>query len=176
MAVAPQPLIPPHRRSRKPTTSSPQSRRRTAPSPQPPFSIPQKNRSPRLERLPNTGQTPWWLRFLMNMQRSSDVITFILIAATLITYAWTVYTQQLWSREYQKLETLQRHERQMTAASESLKNQLAQQAERPGTGLVSPNPANTIFLPPAPQRQSPAPSTPAAAPKPQLSPEMPLGY
>jgi hypothetical protein len=42
----------------------------------------------------------------------------------------------------------------MTAANEVLKDKLAQEAERPGTGLVSPNPANTIFLAPAPQRQS----------------------
>jgi hypothetical protein len=61
----------------------------------------------------------------------------------------------------------------MTAANEVLKDKLAQEAERPGTGLVSPNPANTIFLAPAPQRQSLHTSATA---NPEPTPTMPMGY
>jgi hypothetical protein len=63
-------------------------------------------------------------------------------------YAWSVYIPRLWSQEYQKLETLQRYERHLTAMSESLKNQLAQQAERPEMGLTNLHPAQVIFLSP----------------------------
>lgn len=172
MAVARQSVVFPQRRSRRPTVSPLSSRRKS--SPHQLSNVPSINRSQRLERLPNSQPIPLWLRVMLQLKRSSDLVSFLLIAATLTTYAWTVYTQQLWSREYRKLETLQRHERQMTTTNEALKNQLAQEAERPGTGLVSPNPANTIFLPPAPQRQSLPKS--ATATTIADSSRMPLGY
>lgn len=114
--------------------------------------MPSKNRSKRLENLPYSQAYPNWLRTLIMMQRSSDIMMFSLVAAMATIYGLTVYTQQLWTKEYRKLDRLQRQERQMTAANEVLKNQLAQQAENPETGLVPPDPANTIFLPAAPQR------------------------
>ena len=117
---------------------------------------------------------PSWLSLLLFLQRSSDIITFLLIAATLTIYSWTVYTQQQWTREYRKLQTLQRQERQMTTANATLKDQLAQQAENVATGLVTPTPANTIFLPPAPQRSSH--TTPTKVPDSQSSARTPLGY
>jgi hypothetical protein len=110
----------------------------------------------------------------MFLQRISDLTTFVLVAATLTVYSWTVYTQQQWTREYRKLETLQRHERDITATNEVIKDKLAQQAERPATGLVTPTPANAIFLPPAPVRQSLTPSTQPSAPEPAA--KTPLGY
>ena len=129
----------------------------------------------RVEKLPDVNQNPLWLRSLLFLQRGSSVVTFCLIGTTLAVYAWTVYTQQLWSREYRKLENLQREERQLTGANEVMKNQLAQQAESTGTGLVPPNPANTLFLPPAPQRSVAAtPNNANSDPKP--APKMPLGY
>jgi Fe-S cluster biosynthesis and repair protein YggX len=118
--------------------------------------------------------TPIWLSSLIFLQRSSDVITFLLVAATLTVYSWTVYTQQQWAQEYRKLETLQRNERHLTMANEGIKDQLAQQAEKPATGLVTPSQANTIFLPPAPQRQSFTTSTNTTDPEPAA--KTPLGY
>ncbi|MEC4986725.1 MAG: hypothetical protein SAJ37_23145 [Oscillatoria sp. PMC 1068.18] len=99
-------------------------------------------------------KVPFWLRLLMFLQYSSSVVTFSLVTGTLIIYAWTVYTQQQWSKEYKKLETLQRNERQLTTTNESLKSQLAEQAETPESGLVPPNPKNTIFLTPTPEQSS----------------------
>ncbi|WP_013325210.1 hypothetical protein [Gloeothece verrucosa] len=87
------------------------------------------------------------LRFMLQLQKVSSVITFCLIAATLGIYAWTVYVPRLWSKEYRNLETLQRHERHLTAANETIKNQLAQQAEEPKAGLINPKPEQAIFLP-----------------------------
>ena len=118
--------------------------------------------------------TPIWLSSLIFLKRSSDVVTFLLVAATLSVYSWTVYTQQQWAQEYRKLETLQRNERHLTMANEGIKDQLAQQAEKPATGLVTPSQANTIFLPPAPQRQSSTTSTKTTDPEPAA--KTPLGY
>lgn len=117
---------------------------------------------------------PIWLSPLLFLKRSSDIITFLLVAGTLGIYSWTVYTQQQWSQEYRKLETLQRHERQMTTANAALKDQLAQQAESPAAGLVNPTRPNAIVLPPAPQRQSHTASTKTSDSEP--AGKTPLGY
>ncbi|MBD2741151.1 hypothetical protein [Coleofasciculus sp. FACHB-1120] len=174
MAAAPHSLIPDrHRPDRRSAVSSRRPRGNVMPSRSESHSS-SRTRSRSSQQREFQAQTPAWLRSLMTLQRTSNLLCFFLIASTLGAYAWTVYTQQMWSQEYRKLETLQRHERQMTAANEALKNQLAQEAELPGTGLVAPNPANTIFLPPAPQRQS-LPK-PVAAPNLETSPTTPLGY
>jgi hypothetical protein len=118
--------------------------------------------------------TPIWLSPLLFLQRGSDIVTFVLVAATLTLYAWTVYTQQQWTQEYRKLENLQRDERHLTTTNALIKDQLAQQAEKPATGLVTPTPANTIFLPPAPQR--PSSSTPSKTAASEPTGTVPLGY
>jgi len=110
----------------------------------------------------------------VQVQRGSLVVAFILVTATLIVYGSTVYTQQLWSKEYRKLKTLTRNEREMVATNEGLKNQLALQAGRPGSGLVPQTPDSTIFLQPALQRQAPIPSP--SVPKAAAAPNTPLGY
>ncbi|GAB4135542.1 MAG: hypothetical protein Fur0046_08400 [Cyanobacteria bacterium J069] len=68
------------------------------------------------------------------------------------------------------MQALERQERQLTAASETLRQHLAHQAERPDSGLVLPTPEGVIFLPappPAPDTTSP---TPAPAPLPMAAP------
>jgi hypothetical protein len=102
---------------------------------------------------------PNWLRSLQNLQRASVVLTFFLMGATLFVYSTTMYTQQLWSKEFNQLKRMQRNERQMVAAMEPLKNQLIQQAEQPGSGLVPKSADNTIYL--APTAERPAPVAPA---------------
>jgi hypothetical protein len=138
-------------------------------------SMPSKPAGQKVERLNTLGQvTPSWLSSLLFLRRSSDIVTFLLVAATLTIYSWTVYTQQQWSQEYRKLEILQRHERNITMANEVMKDQLAQQAEKPATGLVNPTGANAIVLPPAPHRPSSPPPTQTANPEPAA--KSPLGY
>jgi hypothetical protein len=117
---------------------------------------------------------PVWLRLLLFAQRGSAVMTFLLVTVTLVIYGWTVYSQQLWGREYRKLEGLQHQERQTTAANEVLKNQIAREAESPTSGLVMPDPSHTIFLQPAQQR--PAVVTSTGLPITPLAPAKPLGY
>ena len=102
-----------------------------------------------IAKLPQPNrQLPPELRSLLNIQKGSSAIAFALVSLTLAAYAWTVYIPKQWSQEYRKLETLQRRERHLTATNETLKNQLAQQAEKPEMGLSDPHPTNVIFLPP----------------------------
>lgn len=137
--------------------------------------LPLKPQRQKVERLHSSRQLlPAWLQVLVVLQRGSDWITFFLIATTLTIYSWTVYTQQQWAQEYRKLETLQRNERQLTTTNEVIKDQLAQQAERPATGLVNPSTANTILLPPAPERQLTTPPTQIPHSEPVAT--TPLGY
>ena len=86
------------------------------------------------------------LRSLCLLERIVAVITFCLLGSTLGIYAWTVYIPKVWNKEFGKLETLQRHERHLLSTNETLKHQLAQQAEKPETGLTHPQPFQTIFL------------------------------
>ncbi len=122
---------------------------------------------------PQNPETPTWLKFLMAVQRGSTPITFLLVIGVLIVYGWSVYSQRAWSRAYSQLAQLQREERQLTAASEARKFQLAQQAGSLTTGLVHRDPANVIFLKPEPSRDlHPNSTQPIKGP----APSSPVGY
>ena len=124
--------------------------------------------------LPQPQPLPLWLRGLFALQQGSTLITLLLVIAGLGVYGWTVYTQQRWSDAYRQLERLQKRERQFLTTNEVLKNQMAEQAEKPGTGLVPPDPNSTIFLSPAPLRPATAPEV---TPMPDTPiPARPLGY
>ncbi|PLZ06071.1 hypothetical protein [Fischerella thermalis] len=124
------------------------------------------------------GTTPTWLLRLYAIHRHSGIMAFVLVATTLVIYGWTVYSQQLWSQSYRKLQTLQRDERQLTTTIEVLKNKMAQEAQKPAAGLVSPSPASAIFLPPAPEDSSSLPSTTTSESNFQLQQQdsAPIGY
>ncbi|MDJ0737212.1 MAG: hypothetical protein QNJ47_24630 [Nostocaceae cyanobacterium] len=95
-----------------------------------------------------SSSTPLWLLRLQAFHRNSSIITFLLVVAMLVVYGWTVYSQQLWSQAYRKMQNLQRQERQLTTTNSVLRNKMAQEAEKPSAGLVPPTPEKTIFLPP----------------------------
>lgn len=105
-----------------------------------------KNRDRTIPVMPDGSKVPIWLMRWNSLHRHSAVITFLLVCTTLVVYGWTVYSQHLWNSSYQELLQLQRDERQLTKHDEALKNRMAQEAEKPHSGLVSPTPANTIFL------------------------------
>ncbi len=161
MSVAPQVDVTPRRYHSKKQITAPRSEKNLRQDRFCQNPVPSRISGQKVEKLSaRAQQPPIWLRTLLLLQYSSSVLTACLIAAILTVYALTVYAPQRWSREYKKLMNLQRDERQLTAANESLKNQLAQQAERSDTGLVNSNPTNAIFLPPAPV---PAAVTPLVA-------------
>ncbi|UKP00627.1 hypothetical protein [Nostoc sp. UHCC 0870] len=96
--------------------------------------------------VPTATAMPLWLLRLHTLHRHSSVVAFLLVAATLVVYGCTVYTQDLWSKNYRRLQNLQRHERHLTTTNATLTNKIAEEAENSKTGLVLPTPTNTIFL------------------------------
>lgn len=112
---------------------------------------------------------------LVRLESAAAILAILLGAAVLSVYGLTVYQSQKWSREYSRLQQLQRYERQLAIAAEMLKNEMAQQAENPAVGLIPRNPDNTIFLVPAPERDlsaiTPVPVVPTEPEAPT-----PLGY
>lgn len=132
-----------------------------------------------LKVLPNPRFQPAWLRSLLQVQRASSVAVMLILGGALSLYGLTVYSEQRWSQEYQKLETLRLREQQLSAASEVLKHQLAKEAENPETGLASQKPGEMIFLEPVPVGRSPQGTT-IPSPEPVRSHEgaveKPLGY
>lgn len=117
---------------------------------------------------------PMWFLRLSFWQRRFGIATYLLIAVMLVAYGSTVSFQQKWNQEFRKLESLQRHERQLTSANEILKNQLAAEAEKPATGLMPPNPAKAIIL----KASNPKSSRPISGlnnqPQPKIA--IPTGY
>ncbi|MBF2019423.1 MAG: hypothetical protein IGR93_04725 [Hydrococcus sp. C42_A2020_068] len=114
-------------------------------------------------------------RSLLFLQKLSSGIAFCLVASVLGVYAWSVYTPRIWGQEYKKLETLQRHERHLTAMNETIKNQLAQQAEKPETGLANLHPGQIVFLSPTPVPSRSQPQKATAKYKPIIG-KTPVAY
>ncbi|MEH1796448.1 hypothetical protein [Nostoc sp.] len=130
----------------------------------------------RLPTMPNSGAAPLWLLRLYTFHRYSTVLAFLLVASTLAVYGWTVYSQELWSKSYRRLQNLQRHERLLTATNATLKNKMAKEAEQPTAGLVLPTPQGMIFLPPASHTPKPASSNTTSNSETQQQTLSPLGY
>lgn len=133
----------------------------------------------RLPVMPNSSAAPVWLLRLYTSHRYSSVVTFLLVTSALVVYGWTVYSQELWGQGYRRLQNLQLYERQLTTTNATLKNKMAEEAEKQTSGLVSPTPDRTLFLPASPPSSSPHPISPAITPNPQIqqqSTSSPLGY
>ncbi|HLO86132.1 MAG TPA: hypothetical protein VK203_14145 [Nostocaceae cyanobacterium] len=131
------------------------------------------------ERLPMmspTASLPVWLLRLYTVNRYSSVVAFLCVVAALMVYGWTVYSQELWSQAYRRLQNLQRYERQLTTTNATLKSKMAEEGEKATTELVSPSPEGTIFLPPASHSSQPASSLPAPNSETQQQSPLPLGY
>lgn len=137
--------------------------------------VPPPSASPTVRRLPLSQAMPTWLRWLIQVQRSSLIVAIVLVTAALVVYGSTVYTQQRWSEEYNRLQTMERNERQMVTTQEALKNQLAQQAERPASGLIPRTPDGMITVPSSPQRPTKPADSGSTQPTPRPT-DAPLGY
>ena len=139
-----------------------------------------KNQSPKAQSdylnvpvVPTAEALPIWLLRLCRVHRYSSIVTFLLVAVALVVYGWTVYSQEQWNQDFRRLQNLQRNERQLTTTNAMLKNKMAEEAERPSAGLVSPTPDKTIFLPSASDNAN-SMSTPLSPT--QGSTSSPLGY
>jgi hypothetical protein len=180
MAASPQFLTPERSRSKRFVANAAAQRLR---APHPPQRQGRPSRptvtpvvpAQRQSRATRQAQEPLLLRLILFLQHSSSAIAFALVGAVLLAYASTVYIQQQWSEEYRKLESLQREMRNLTAADAIFKENLAQQAEQPETGLVMPTPDNNIYLAPS-QVQPTAKPAPKTAPAASSASNLPIGY
>jgi len=97
----------------------------------------------------NAGTMPLWLLRLVALNKYSSALSVLVVAITLIIYGWTVYSQELWSHTYRRLQSLQRQERQLMTTNATLTSKMADEAELPTAELVPPSTTGTIFLSPA---------------------------
>jgi hypothetical protein len=128
-----------------------------------------------LPMMPDSGAAPIWLLRVYTLHRYSSVTAFLLVATTLVVYGLTVYSQELWSQGYRRLQNLQRQERQLTTTNAALTHKMAEDAEKPTAGLDSPTPATTIFLPPPDSPNVVPPTTTPNSATPKQTPPS-LGY
>ncbi|MEA5477623.1 hypothetical protein VB774_08315 [Pseudanabaena galeata UHCC 0370] len=113
---------------------------------------PANNRN--VKRLPRTNSfpLPLWLRVLITTQKLSIAATVLLTISLFVIYGWTVYAQEQWNQQYEKLEQLKRQERQLTNAAGSFDNEMLQSVQKRPRDLVRESPEKSIFLQAAPLR------------------------
>lgn len=178
-SYASQPLrdVPSQSMSRSPRTIGDPSARlpRSLRSPMP-LSTPLKGRSLRssLKAMPDRMPLPVWLRALKKIENVSVVVTLLLVSSAVVTYGWAVYSQQLWGKNYSRLDTLLRDERQLLKGSELMKNDIARHSDPKQYGLVPRTSDHIVVIPPSPLR--PALPTRNMGPAPNAKPIMPIGY
>lgn len=137
---------------------------------------PLKGRSLRsvLKAMPDRMPLPIWLRALKKIENLSVVVALLLVSSAVVVYGWAVYSQQLWGKNYSRLDTLRRDERQLLKGSELMKNDIARHSNPKQYGLVPRTSDHIVVIPPAPIR----PPLPTRNMRPDLkaTPITPIGY
>ena len=99
-------------------------------------------------RLSPKKRTSATLQLLKSLQRCTSGFAVMMVLGSIAVYLSTVRIPQLWSQEYETLEALQRQERDLVAADEALKYEIARQAEESELAMSAISPENTMFLKP----------------------------
>ncbi len=126
-------------------------------------------------QFPQRNSVPAWLRSLLTVQQGAKILFSGIFGLSLIVYAYTVHTQNLWKQQHGQLTRLQNQERQQGVMNENLKQQMAVAAEQPLNGLENPDPQKIIFITGAPQRPIKSPSANSSS-QPASESKPPLGY
>lgn len=125
--------------------------------------------------LPKARLQPRWLWKLRVAQRCSTVLATGLVAAALVVYGTTVYTQHRWGSQYSELNQAEKERSLMDAFGESLKHNYAEQASQSGSPLTGqPTPQYTIPL--EPQNLRPRIEIPPEDPMANQPQNFPKGY
>ena len=130
-------------------------------------------RSP-LKAMPDRTPLPVWLRALKKIENLSVMVALLLVGSAVVTYGWAVYSQQLWGKNYNRLDTLRRDERQLLKGSELMKNDIARRTDPKQYGLVPRNSDHMVVIPSAPLR--PPLPTRNMGPDRNAKPITPIGY
>ncbi len=130
--------------------------------------------------LPQQPKLPLGLRLLTRFQQGSTAITGVLVTGALVVYGSTVYIDKSTNKAILQLDALQGESQQLTAANESIKQSLADQATRPDSGLEPYKSGDVLFVEPAPPREKLANENPTddsdSAASEQTEMPKPLGY
>jgi hypothetical protein len=117
---------------------------------------------------------PAWLKSLLTIQRGSSILFGSVLGLSVIVYGYTASTQGAWKTQHKQLKRFQAQEQQQAVMNENLKQEMAQTAEQPASGLVDPSPDRLVFIPSAPQRPAKSLPTPPSQSPPKS--KLPLGY
>jgi hypothetical protein len=136
----------------------------------------QQPRQQQVRHLPPHHAAPGWLRSLLAMQNFSMVLFGSVFGLSSIVYGYTMHTQTTWRSQQEQLKRWQNQERQQAVMNENLKQQMAETAEQPGSGLVEPKPDRMIFIHSAPPRQPKLRPNTARTSQSKPVSKLPLGY
>lgn len=134
----------------------------------------------RVATLPAAPPQPWLVRAAGVAQRGALGMAIVAVVGAASVYGLLVRSQQAWSQEYARFESLQRQERDLMLTTEALKDHLARQSATPDSSMQPPSPENTLFLERPPQSLVPPEDRPTAATVRPRSPgwerDRPIGY
>lgn len=114
---------------------------------------------PQVSSLRQSLALPLWLRLTLALQQGSSLVVLALGLLTLVSYGTVVYCQHRWGQNYEHLKALRQEELQLLAVQESLRQNLAAQADK--SGLAWPTPDSMVFVESAAPRPAPTPPSPA---------------
>ncbi|MEO1790843.1 MAG: hypothetical protein AAFR25_01295 [Cyanobacteria bacterium J06629_19] len=95
---------------------------------------------------------PLGLKLLSQVQHGSTAVASVLIAGALALYGSSVYVDRSVNRTTDHLNRLQSESQQLTAANESIKQSLAEQAKSENSGLEPYEAGDVLFVTPEPVR------------------------
>jgi hypothetical protein len=103
----------------------------------------------KVSQLPKPTPVPTWLRSLLKIERGAAVLFGSVFGLSIVTYGYTVHTQNSWKQQYGQLNRIQVQERQKVVMDANLKHQMATAAELDTTNFEAPDPKNVAFIPSA---------------------------
>jgi len=146
MAVAPRPWqtpqLPAPKRRRQPTPQIPPR----AFQPLPPSPVIRKAATFQAATATRSSVRTSLVIFAMG-HRFTQFLAIAGIISAVSLYAYTVYSQKVWSNAYSELSRLQNDEREFVTNTESIKEQLIEQSSQPESTLVAPKPENNLYVP-----------------------------
>ncbi|WP_287281310.1 hypothetical protein, partial [Okeania sp. SIO2G5] len=102
--------------------------------------------------VPKVHRVRTWVQRLMIGQKGICLLTLTLVGCALSLYGQSVYQHRQWGQSYVELEQLQKLEQQGIAASEIMKQSLAEEAELPISQMSSPMPDTSLPVETVPAR------------------------
>ena len=128
-----------------------------------------------IRQLPQSA-APDWLTSLLAIQKGAAIVFCGVLGLSVVVYGYTARTQDAWKAQHKQLKRFQAQEHQQAVMAENIKQNLAQQAQQPESGLVDPSPQRMVFIPSAPQRPIKALASPAPPASSAPKSKLPVGY